>query len=425
MADSASMFSALSGLQQNQVYMDVIGNNISNINTVGYKTASVRFEDLLYNTISGAQGPQNGLGGTNPVQIGQGVATAEVAHVDSQGSLQSTGRLTDFAILGNGFFVLNNGTGQAYTRDGSFTISPDGTLESGATGMKVMGYTGFNPDGSINQAVPASSVQLPFGQVNATATTTMAVAGNLSAAPTPLSTDPNAPPPTAPTLNTSITVYDSQGNSHALTLNFTRQGSAPGWSNNWNWAITDPNQSNAQVASGSLTFDNNGNPTGTTTATFQPNFGNNTNSPNITVDFSKIQQLSSPSQVNMTNQDGTPAGTISTFNVAPDGAVNAVFTNGVSKQIAVLQLAAFQNTSGLSNVGQNLYNATANSGSPLYGQPTQGTLGKVVTGSLESSNVDLAQQFTNMIMAERGFTANTRVITASDQMTQDAINIVR
>lgn len=412
-----SIADALSGLQANQSYMDTVGNNISNVNTVGYKTQSIRFEDLMNQTLSYGSQAAHGLEGTNPFQIGMGVGSGTMNMINTQGSVQDTGRLTDMAIQGNGYFIVNNGQGNQYTRDGSFTVAPDGTLESAATGMTVQGWMSPGLNGKVDTTQPLTTIKIPVGSQNATPTTKVLMAGNVNAG------DPvyNAGSPSSGgQFTTSVIVYDSQGNSHQLGLQFTKTAT-----NQWKWTITPAADIKASSnTSGTLSFDTTGTQTPPATPVVNLTYANNTAAGNVTIDFSKISQLAQTSQVNVATADGTPGGTMSTFSVGRDGSVVAVYSNGTSRAIGQIALADFRNPDGLIRQGNNLYTESVNSGSPQVAVAGLGNLGAIATGQLEGSNVDLAAQFGQMIQAQQGFNANTKVITTTNNLLQSVISIV-
>lgn len=416
-----TMADALSGLQTNQQYMNTVGNNIANVNTIGYKSQSIRFDDLLNQTLQYGATASGGQEGIDPVQIGMGVGNASIDLIQTQGSVQDTGRLTDMAIAGSGYYVVNNGNQTYYTRDGSFNVSPDGTLEMGSNGLKVMGWTSLNPNGTVNTTTPLSPIKIPLNSQTASATTQMALAGNLDASQANFSA---GPPPTGGQFATTLTVYDSQGFAHQLSL--TMQKTA---NNAWSYSIVSPTGntdiSNISNNTGALQFDANGKLTSPTTMpTLAITFANGAANGAVTVDFSKVSQLSETSQVNVATADGTPGGTIATFSVGKDGVVTAIYSNGSNTPIGQLALADFRNSDGLNREGNSLYSVGINSGQPQVGVAGIGSLGRISTGQLEGSNVDLAAQFAQMIQAQQGFNANTKVVTTTNNLLQSVISIV-
>lgn len=423
---------ALSGLQDNQQFMNVIGNNIANVNTTGYKSQSIRFEDLLNQTISYGSAANAPLQGTNPLQFGMGAGQGAINLINTQGSVEDTGRLTDMAIQGGGYFVTSNGIQNYYTRDGSFSVAPDGTLENAATGQSVMGWTSVLPSGSIDTTTPLSALKIPLNSQFAAATTTITMAGNLDTTQgvyVAAQPGPPAVPASGGSFQTPITIYDSQGQSHQLTLTLEKTAT-----NTWSYTVAAPTGATdiTSVGSntGSLTFSATGALTAPTTmpaltVNYATTTGANVSNPQtVTLDISKVSQLAEASQVNTANVDGTPGGTIATFTVGTAGLITAVYSNGSSRAIGQMALADFRNPDGLLREGSNLYAPGVNSGAPQFGQPGIGSLGTINTGQLEGSNVDLAAQFAEMIQAQQGFNANTKVVTTTNQMLQSIIGII-
>ena len=380
---------ALSGLQANQTYMDTVGNNIANVNTIGYKTQSIRFEDMLSQTLGYGTSANKVSEGTNPMQIGMGVGQGEVKTINTQGSVQDTGRLTDMAIQGDGYFIVNDGQQNFYTRDGSFNVSPDGTLTT-ANGMAVQGWSPANADGSFNTTAPAGAVKIPLGSVNATPTTSTSLAGNLDASQAVYAA--GATPPSTETggvFRTTMNVYDSQGAAHTLNLTLTKSAA-----NTWQYTVAPAGSdvtgiTPASAASGQLNFSpsgallgyGTGSPPSTTPPVLNIAYAGGPAAGNVTVDFSHISQVSGNSQVNVATSDGAASGSISTFSIGKDGSVTAVYSNGTNEKIAQIALASFRNPDGLVREGNNLYGAGANSGVPQVGTASQGGLGQWFRGN--------------------------------------------
>lgn len=405
-----SMFSAVTGLRNHQTYMDVIGNNIANVNTTGFKASRVTFEDLLSQSVRGGSVPQQDRGGTNPIQIGLGTSLAAVDAVQTQGALQSTGKSTDLAIQGSGFFVVSDGRRMLFSRDGAFELGLDGTLVNPSSGMRVQGW--MAQDGIIDTAGPVGNITIPQGGgLIAKPTTSVLVTGSLSAG--------------QDKIETTVGTFDSLGARHNIRLVFTKTGA-----NAWTWqplAVTDDSTVTAVT------------PNTATAVTFQPDGSLAPNTPNgsigltlnnggqnldLTLDLSGLTQLAGQAEVTA-SADGAPAGSLASFTVGRDGIINGIYTNGLTRQLGQLALATFLNPGGLNKLGGNLYEQSPNSGAPGIGQAQTNGRGEISSGFLEMSNVDLAQQFTNLIMAQRGFQANSRVITASDEMLQDLVNLKR
>jgi flagellar hook protein FlgE len=425
-----SLADALTGLQANQTYMNVVGNNISNVNTTSFKTQDIHFSDLLNETLVNDSAAGANLEGTNALQIGLGVGGGSISLLNTQGSEQDTGRLNDLTIQGGGFFVLSNaGGGNNYTRDGSFNVAPDGSLESGSTGLTVKGWSSLNADGTVNTTTPLSSIKLPLTSVSVGASANVALSGNLDASQAtyvPAVVGPPAVAASGGNFTTSMTVFDSQGVSHTFNLQLTKNATA----NTWDYTIAAPTGSTDTVTGGNtgqLTFDTSGNLTAPTTMpvlTMTYGANNAVAAGSVTVDFSKLTQIASTSQVNIASVDGSAGGTLATYSIGKDGKVTAVYSNGASKTVGQIALANFTNVDDLQRMGNNMYQEGANSGKPIYGQAGSGTLGTIATGQLEGSNVDLAAQFGQMIQAQQGFNANTKVITTTNNMLQALISIV-
>lgn len=400
-----SMFSAVSGLRNHQTYMDVVGNNIANINTTGFRASRVAFQDVLSQTLRQATGPYGDLGGLNPVQIGLGVALASIDQVQTQGALQSTGKITDLALEGDGYFILGDGNGLYYSRDGAFDRGIDGSLVN-AVGLKVMGWQAVN--GVVDTSQPLTAITLPIGQdMRAYTSEHVNISGNLDAATA-----------VGASASTDVSVRDSLGNGHLLTITFTRNAAL----NTWDWEGT---VNGASVGTGTITFDGNGAVSVGGTGTVSIPMTNGATDPlALEVDFSALKQLAGLSEVQAT-ADGAPAGSLTTFVIDSFGVITGVYSNGVRETLAQIAVAKFANPGGLVKVGGNLLEASMNSGTAQLGTAGTGGRATLAAGFLEMSNVDLAQQFTNLIMAERGFQANSRVISASDEILQDLVNLVR
>ncbi|PZS25853.1 MAG: flagellar hook protein [Pseudonocardiales bacterium] len=389
-----SLFSGISGLRAHQQMMDVTGNNIANVNTAGFKGSSAVFEDTLSQMLRAAGAPQGGNGGTNPAQVGLGVRMSGITTNFAQGAAQATGRSTDLMIQGDGFFVLKEAGQQLYTRAGAFSFDTDGRLTAPG-GAVVQGWTAVN--GVINTNASAADIRLPIGTLlPPKATANVTVGGNLPA--DTASVNP---------LVTSISTYDLQGNQRTLSVSFTKTSTT-----SWDVTVTDgvttsPVQSLTFAASGST-------PTPTSIA-----FNG------IAVDLSGVTDYAGSSTVAATAQDGSTVGGLQAFTLAPDGTLMGVFSNGLKEPLGQIAMASFNNPPGLEKVGQSFYQSTVNSGTAQLGTAGQGGRGMLASGQLEMSNVDLAQEFTNLIIAQRGFQANSKVIVTSDEILQDLVNLKR
>jgi len=409
-----SMFAGVSGLRSHQTMMDVVGNNIANVNTAGYKSSRVTFQDTLSQLQSGGNGGSAETGGVNPQQVGLGVRVGAIDAVNTQGAIQTTGRTTDAAIQGEGYFVVRSGAEQLYTRAGAFGFDDGGRLTD-PSGYVVQGFLA-GPDGNIDVNGVMQDVMLPLGQaIPPTATTTLQAGGNLSATAT------------TPVIN-SIEIYDAVGAAHTVSITYTPGETDAAGNRSWNVSITEKD-SDTVLGTGTVRFGPDGKRVaGTPDITFtRPGAGTGT----VTLDVgtpggaTSLTQYGGPTSAAALGQDGSETGYLRSFAISNDGTVSGVFSNGASKPLAQLALATFANPGGLVKEGDNHMRADNNSGIAQIGTPGSVGKGKLAAGSLEMSNVDLAQEFTNLIIAQRGFQANSRIISASDELLQDLVNLKR
>jgi flagellar hook protein FlgE len=420
-----SMFSAISGLRAHQTWMDVIGNNIANVNTTGFKVGRVRFTDILSQLVRGASGPTEQRGGINPLQIGLGAVVGAVDTIHTQGALQLTGKPSDLAIQGDGFFVVSDGSQTLYTRDGAFDIGSDLRLVNPSNGFYVLGWQA-DANGNVDTAGPVGPITIPIGQqLDAVPTTQITIQGNLDANQDTAAATPH--------YVTKVSIVDSLGKRHEFYILFDKTGV-----NTWNYTIQeddprtaatedDPDFALGGTTTGTLVFDADGNldlAASTIASVDLDATAGGASNITVTPDFSRLTQLAVPSTANAA-ANGAPAGSLTTFTVSQSGEVLGIYSNGVTKVIGQVALALFTNPGGLMKVGGNAYLPTVNSGEPIIGPADSGGRGKIASGYLEMSNVDLAQEFTSMIMAQRGFQANSRVITTSDEVLQELVNLRR
>ncbi|WP_448625368.1 flagellar hook protein FlgE [Geodermatophilus sp. URMC 64] len=402
-----SMFSAISGLRAHQTKMDVVGNNIANVNTVGFKSSSTVFEDTLSQVLRNGSAPTADTAGTNPAQVGLGVKVAGITTNFSQGSTQNTGRSTDFMISGDGFFMTQSGNETLYTRAGSFDFDGVGNLVT-PDGAILQGWMAVG--GVINTNGPVDDLKIPYGQIVApVATTGGAAAGNLSAEA--VSTD-------AP-VQTQVTMYDALGNEHQISYVFTKDAlPATTWTMKVMEGATQygANQTLGFSATGVMTTPAAKEITGLTVP-----WGT------IDIDLTKVTQYGGKSTVTATTtvDSGSALGTLESFSLGNDGTITGIYSNGRREPIGQLALATFTNPSGLTKAGNSSYRVGDNSGNPLVGVAGTGGRGTLTAGALEMSNVDLSEEFTGLIVAQRGFQANSKVITASDEILQDLVNLKR
>ncbi len=560
-----SLFSGVSGLQNHQIMMDTIGNNIANVNSIGYKSSRVTFSDTFNQFVRFGSDPSNGGGGSNTFQIGLGMKVNSIDRDWSQGTFERTGVTTDLALQGNSLFVLNSNGQQLYSRAGTFAFDSGGNLVNTQSGAIVQGRMATSkgvipPGNNLEDIVVDTNLKLPAvatehvswgGNLDSTSTKTasdeVVLSGNIDSSSltdgdtfvtnsvvyntygdaykmeTTLTyddgvaagTDPSfavsyriltndgnntqvvAPvnvgtiefaggtiePSTTPgtltdiadleninvnptvtpsldlnfdlnisslTLNNqtetisavtdnnrevnivdgTVTIFDSLGISHTLTVRFARRAAN---ANLWDYRVSVPASSGTITGDphGTISFDSNGgNPTVTPNPPkfeFQPNGGA---SPQvITMDFGTkfdgITQTSANSVVSSLSQDGSDAAVLSDLSIDQYGNIKGVFSNGKTRLMAQILLAKFKNNGGLISVGDNMYQVSANAGDPVIGDPGETTGTTIQSGALEQSNVDLSEEFTRMIVAQRGFQANARVVTTSDTLLQEITNIVR
>ena len=417
-----AMFNGVSAIEANQTAIDVIGNNIANVNTTAYKSGSVSFEDQLSQTMQGASAGSSSVGGTNPIQVGLGVRVSTIGTNMQQGGLQSTSSPTSMAIQGNGYFMLGNGSGVTYTRDGSFSVDNSGNLVN-ASGAYVLGWSA-DPTGKVDntqQVTPTSHLTIPVGGLQAAAaTTSVTYGGNLNS-----TTVPGSPNP----YNRTVKVYDSLGQAQNVTLTFARDaalaaGAPAGAAASWTWTASGSAVAGVPAAptnTGTIFFDSSGREISSTGQFQLTNTDNSATPQNITPDFSKVSQIADASSATVSSQNGYGPGTLQSFTVDQTGTINGIFTNGYTRALGQIALTDFTNPAGLQRSGNNDFQSTANSGLPQTGAATEGSFGQISTGYLEQSNVDLSNEFTNMIITQRGFQANTKVVSTVDQMLNDVI----
>lgn len=415
-----SMYSGISGLKNFQTKLDVIGNNIANVNTYGYKKGRVTFKDLVSQQIAGASGPTVSQGGTNPKQVGLGSSIGSVDTVQTQGSLQTTGRPLDLAISGDGFFIVNQGAQNYYTRAGNFYIDDKGMLVN-SDGMRVLGY-GVDNNGQINKAGGLTKLHISDNTIKQPKTSSVTVVGNLDKSKF---VDPsgNQIAPAQDPINFKI--FDATGAEHDATVTFSSPGpNGSAFANTLNFTMTSGTNP-ANTATGTVTFKSDGtvgsvNLTSGNPVTFNYSNGQQVQISQQNLNFSGMTLYGSTGTADVVNDVAKLSG----YQIGSTGAISAILSNGDVQLLGQIALAGFNNPGGLNKSGNNLYSPTNNSGNPQVGTPGNG-LGALQAGMLEMSNVDLATAFTEMIVAQRGFEANTKIITTSDQILQDLVNLKR
>jgi flagellar hook protein FlgE len=444
--------------------MDVLGNNIANVNTNGFKKGRVTFQDMLSQTLSGAAKPTDEVGGVNPQQVGLGMMVSTIDTIHTQGSLQSTGVMTDVAIQGNGFFVLKDGDKQYYTRNGAFALDQNGTLVNPANGRRVQGWMAQTVGGQtfVNNAADLQDLQIPVGSKDpARATANVFFASNLDKRTPEIPAGATAQTVQEGTWQTSFDIYDSFGRVHKLQVNFTK---VPGVANRWQGQVlidptaATPTNPRVQVGNGQaaantflIDFDNLGaladvrDAAGTIVNAGQLQVQASYDVPDVTVPAGQatvrqtfnlnlgrvgayrdaVTQFGDTSSTKAVQQDGYTMGYLESFKIDQSGVITGVYTNGSNRVIGQIGLASFTNPGGLEKDGENTYVVSNNSGAPNVGPSDSAGKGKTIAGTLEMSNVDLAEQFTDMIVTERGFQANSRTIQTSDQMLQELLTLKR
>lgn len=455
-----SMYSGVSALRAHQAKMDVIGNNIANVSTVAYKGSKVTFSEIYSQTIRGAGSSSAARGGTNPQQIGLGIKLGSVAVSHEKGSTQRTDVATDVMIDGNGLFIVSSdkgGQNKLYTRAGNFVVDESGYLVTGE------GY--FVLDNDLKPIViDKSSTEA------ATQTDEVILKSNVNF------NEEIADDGTNLAYATTVDLYNSVGGTETLDIQFGTKFSTP--------AGTDPAYTYRMVTIGDLgTLDPTEVPIGTSTA-FAPGTGEQNplfvkfdssgrcvglvtsltrDATGVTSDveieqkldpngavtgtplelvlqsegvddikfpvgynmFSKLTHYTEESDAKAEAVTGNASGSLDSFNISTNGGITGVYTNGAQTELAVIGLASFDNPEGLMKVGNNMFSVTPNSGTPSFGRPSTGSFGALTPGALEMSNVDLSSEFTEMITTQRGFQANSRVITTSDEILQELVNLKR
>jgi flagellar hook protein FlgE len=404
----------LSGLDATQQALNVISNNLANLNTTGFKDQTANFQDLFYQNFGTT-------GAGNPIQVGAGSEVGAISSNFTNGSLNSTGVPSDVAITGNGFFIVQdpNGTVQ-YTRAGDFGVNASGQLVT-VGGQLVMGYPAVA--GVVNQSSTLAPLQVGQSAISPPATTTtMQQQTNLDASS-----------PVGATYSSPLTVYDSLGAPHVLSFNYTSTG--PGA---WNYQITLPaadtggSGNPTVISSGALTFDSNGNltsPVGSVTGIAISGLADGAANMSLTWNLtgtsgnSLLTQVDAPSATTSTNQNGYGSGTLQSYTVESDGVIEGQFSNGQVQALGQFALANFANPQGMQLTGGDSYAPTLASGGAVIGVPNSGTMGTLTGGALESSNVNISAEFTNLIVVERAFQADARMITTLDTVTSTTINL--
>ena len=495
-----SLFSGVSGLKSHQTRMDVIGNNIANVNTIGFKSSRVTFADTLYQTQTGAAAPTDTVGGTNPKQIGLGVGVASIDLLFNDASTQSTGKNTDLALSGNGLFVVSrdkDGKDKYYTRAGNFSFDADYNYVVPGSGYHVVGWNA-DDSGSIDTKSTPTGVKIKdtMRSMGAKATTLISYKGNMnSSVPTIVSmTDQTGAPAASPAvvdgatikaltlklsdgttqtvtaksnyeyktgnslpITTIANVYDSLGNLHKVPFLFTKvpgdtTTNPPLKYDQWEVALSPSQDSGGKIDDfGTSTIkEDDGSFTSVTMGVKKLEFDQygkyktGSGSPELTltngagsgpsgtgalptmkvaVNLTSLTQYSGSDTIKA-DYDGNTAGTLKEINTDQSGILTGTYTNGEKRSLAQVAVAQFDNAQGLTKKGANLYTESNNSGTPNI--KTVSALGLTLTPSaLEMSNVDVANEFADMVVTQRGFQSNSKIITVGDEMLETVINMKR
>jgi flagellar hook protein FlgE len=424
-----AMYAAVSGLNANSNALGIISDNIANANTIGYKDTTTDFSTLVTQSTASTYSPG-------------GVTSMPLYNIAQQGAIQSESSPTDLAISGGGFFVVNSnaaGVGgdgtTSFTRAGNFTVDANGNLVN-AAGLYLQGQV----------LTPAQSQAIADGAAPTLSGTTLAGlqtinVNNISETATPtanVTLNANLPADATQPETMTVPVYDSEGIEHDLTLTFTPSGAANTWT--VSAAFPDAGASTATIGAGNDTVEFNSNGTldaaGTTfnaadalQINWDPTVSGGTSPQNLSFNLGAdgttngLSQLGSNFTVSDISQDGVQFGNLSSVSIGSNGLVSANFSNGLTRAIAIVPIATFEDTDGLTPISGNTYLQSANSGLPLLEEAGTGAAGEIDPSSLENSTVDIATEFSQLIIAQNAYTANSKVLTTADQMTQALLSI--
>ena len=412
-----SLRTGVTGLRSNQLRLDAIGNNIANVNTTGFKRSRILFQDALTQRIA-TGGRLSGGGQATVSNIGNGVSTASVDQVWSQGSLDYTNLPTDLALAGDGFFLAESGQGNVLTRSGAFTFDSEGFLVTQG-GLRVQGWEA-GANGEVTTG-PLQDVRIDPGlTADPVRTNEMSVTGNFS-----VEREVGVGEP----VTMSSVIYDGTGQAHTVVLTVEKTAERE-------WAVTgaeiagDPNATPPvaatplTVANGALTFDADGELVAGGDVDLTGTFPDGS-ALDIDLDATRVTQFGGSTTVSVASQNGLPAGDLIDYQFDQSGRLVLSFSNGARTTAAQLALGLVSNPDGLDQVGDGFYSVTASSGNLRVGRGGAEIPANVISGALETSNVDLAEEFTDMIVAQRGYQANARVITTSDELLQETVQLKR
>ena len=404
----SSLYTGVSGLSANSEAMGIIGDNISNVNTVGFKSSKAVFSDLFSTVLAN---------GSTTRQLGRGSQLSGTLKEFSQGAFEASSNSLDMALDGSGFFVVNNGQGNQYTRAGQFRLNDNGLVQT-VTGQTLQGQRVTN--GTVSSTV--ESIDLAGVQSSPEATTSFTLGANLDASSS-----------STTTFNSPVTIYNSVGTQVIASIQFTKVDGA----NSWTYNISTSEGTLTSGASGTVSFDNSGNLTSPAT------------DPSIVIDYSasaspaltqtlswdlvnssgttngKLTGFAAASNNNSLVQDGFSTGTLVGLTTDSTGIISGLFNNGQTDKLFQVTLGDFLAPTGLQRAGANLFSETADSGQVVLGTAGTGGFGGITGQSLELSNVDLAEQFVTMIQTQQAFQASARIITTADDLMTEAVNLVR
>lgn len=416
----------VSGLSAMGGGMSVIGDNIANANTNGYKASRAQFQDVLATSLKGIDGGD---------QFGSGVKLAHITPVFTQGNISRTETITDLAMNGNGFFVVEADFGRGFTRDGAFHFDKDGYMVNGDS-FKVQGYQA-DENGKISNKL--GPMRLGNVSIPARATEKLEINMNINSTDRKTEFDPKNPDKTS-TYNNSMTVYDNVGTARLVTTYFNKTGD-----NTWDYHVMADGKDAeggkdgemVEFANGSLVFNDKGQLQEEKPGKNSFNF-NNGAAPNQKIEISFGESISeggtgldastqygTDTTISRHTQDGSSAATLASLSFSDDGTLSAVYDNGTQRDVGQVSVAKFENNEGLFKTGKNLYKESRRSGQAALGKPGEGGRGQVLAKSVELSNVDLAGEFVNLMTAQRNFTANTKTVKTADDMLKEILEIKR
>jgi flagellar hook protein FlgE len=405
----SSLRTGVSGLKSHQTKMDVTGNNIANVNTIGFKRSRTAFTDVLGQRMLGSSRSAQGAA-VNTSFVGFGVQVSSIDRNWNQGALETTNYSTDLALNGDGFFVMKTGERSVLSRNGRFEFDAEGSLVNKG-GLNVQGFR-VDANGNVDQSTMVDIEVNWAAQSDANATDSVLVGGNLSADAAigdevPLST----------------VIYDDQGSPHTVLVKYTKTAD-----DTWDYDISYGGSLTPApfvASTGSLGFDTEGQLTSAAPLALTWDTEYTGTSTTFEVDIENMTQFSGNSTAIIRSQDGYQSGKLAGYNIGPDGMLSLNYSNGESQNIFQMAISTVNNPNGLDNVGDGIYGTTASSGNLITGRAGQEIASSIVSGALEMSNVDLATEFTDMIIAQRGYQAGARVITTSDEILQETVNLKR